>query len=1385
MNKCWANIDKSEGSFDTSLNVYFDKNNTGNKRSVKIALKDKDGNILDEMMIVQKPSEQVIYTNVKKSAFFTKQGCNNETEKGETLEYVVEQGKYTSLLSQSDADNKAIEDIAKNGQNWVNQNGKCITVLWKNSRKEKSFEKSDCNPDTEKGSIVEFVVEEGRFTSTVSQEDADKKASDYLEANGQSYANENGSCETVKWYNEEVSKDFKKNDCLVTEEGTIVTFTVPAGTYYSMVSQDDANRIAMEYIESEGQSYANANGECVRNIWYNEKKTGIFKNENCGLCKEGVDYVYTVEAGKYVYTTDEEITPEEGQNRANQKAIDEINQNGQVSANLYGECINKSNCFIGEYSKEIQKNDCGDDYTGSFVLISEEDLPGYPEDYVSDTQVNANTLVETAMNVTYKDEMQLLANNRGRCVENGKFLGKFSAEFTKDCSYGGEGATSSPILVTQDDVEGGPFEAYTQEEANELARVAVMEQGQGIANSKGVCVWTGEYSYSFTKECEDGQNGTSVTVTQDDVEGGPFVSNESKSDADMKAENAVMEQGQDIANSLGQCVSEGFSGYYEERFYRDDCDDCFEDLVGFLVTSDMCSGYPFIGATQNEANELAKDAVKAEGLSITRKNGPECTLKDQTPEWVDVEPAVTKCEECVSYKQQSDNNQCSPTFNQQRWVEGGDAVCEFTGTAASISVRKNDCEGGEKNGTLVEVTVEDLASIEGSGYPFKLCGSGRQEEANSLAASALEKYAQQIANSKGECQECATYSETFYMTCPSCQHASEGFVVTSDMTGGGYCPEYYNGSYEDALAAAMSDVKEQGQSICDKNSTAECVLDNTDPIWVNVEPAVYECQNGVSMQKQVNTNECYGGYGTEDNYRWVNGGSLTCQWTASDNITRVMTKECSDGGVGSSVTLSKTDMSQYASEFNDFVSFESQDAANDLLNSAYDKYGEDVANTKTGYNCTWTDTYYKEFTPVCSECYEYSGSPIKVTTEMIQGERVTSNKSLSDANEQAKVIVDENGQDYVNKNYSGNCIKVNSSATWSDTGSTRCNGCDSEKQQRDTNNCSSTYNQTRWISGGGRSCSDWNETSETYCYDHTEYYVGYDSCSGEYDYTYSHICDNCCDCGDYSGYTETGCNGNYTVYTGYDDCGNSDTTQSLEIGKCGYCGSYGSWSYDCSNGTKTRQDGCGNVDSGSMSSSEYCSQCSEGDPLWCENCGDSSPVYVATSETKCENCKSMQYYDQTNNCSSLSGEWREGGGVDCSYTGGSSITSYNCDTNKKLRVYGCGAQTWEDMTSAEISEHCTPVEKTWSVDGSVVAINGNCITYEYSYTNSCSTSQSETMYIWYEDEFGNTQSDSVDISMPANSSMSRESGEICVSSISVNSDASVTFTNGGSGTCYE
>lgn len=1386
VNNCWAKLDKTTGSGNETLHVYFGENNTGANRSVKIRAYDKTGEAVSEYTLVQLPKEATIYYNTEQTDSFqrtncpsgyigtyveytipagtysstvsvedanrkarealalegpayanvhgdcnqsvwknqkmTKQyqktGCDPDTEEGSMVDFTVEAGRFTSTVSQADADKQAEEYLDANGPAYANEHGECITVKWYNEPQSKQYQRTDCDPDTEEGTFVTFSVEAGQFSSNISQKDANDKAIAYLDANGPQYANENGECTTVKWYNDAQSGRFQRTDCLTTETGSFVDYTVEAGRFSSTVSKKDANDQAKAALAIEGPEYANEHGTCEESTWYNEEQRETFYKEGCPAGQIGAPYEYVVEAGKYSSTV--------SQQDANDKALQEIEDNGQATANLEGECVQDPNYFIGKASARVQKNDCDPEtQNGSWVDLTEKDLPGYPDAYVSHTsQPEADALAEAAMEL-HKQE---LANEKGTCIDKDLFIGVYSESFQKtDCADGGVGST---VEVDQDDVqEYGPFESYeSQEAANDLAKAAVKAHGEEIANRDGYCTWTGTYNENFQKDdCEEGETGSTVNIDQDDVTGGPFTSTESKAAADALAEAAVKEQGQALANQLGNCTDTPVYTGHAEGQYTPECDECFEG-VEMTVTAEMVNGGPVTSLVDQPTADAEAERILAEGGQAYANEHGTCNPMDDTPNWVDSDPLETECREGVSYKKQIDQNECSATYNTEQWVPGGDKTCSWVGTCDPRPTQKNDCTDG-MSGTIVEVTVEMC-----EGYPEDFTSTVSEEDANTKACQLLAERAQAVANAEGSCNDCFPVIEkTFYKTdCPSCQEDLTGMLVSVEDVGGPFCapdydaetaqttydtlaqayankniasctpkpvePDWQNvepaefecqegksmqkqqdmnecsgtyqefrwveggdltcswvgtcegidkqkddceegkrgttvhvtvdmcegypedftsfegqteadelacqllneraqavanaqGSCDDCFAIeektfykndcpnctedlvgmfvtedlvggpfcspdyssenAQSSYEELAQAYVNKNMASEsCTPKSTTPVWEDVSPAEYECQSGQSMKKQVDTNECSDSYNTN---QWVPGGDLTCQWTAPDS-SQQYTTECADSGVGSSVTVQSSELEGYP-----FVSYESPEDAEALRDAAFEAQGQEIANSKG--TCTWTAEYSKSFTGNRTDCPSCQrGGQMSVSSTTLNGSPVTSNISYQDAYNKAQELVESQGQAYADKN--APCESYTESANWQDTGSTRCSGCTSEKQQRDNASCSSTAGTTRWVSGGSRDCSEngtwstgsWSSYECNGC-TYQRHRTRTNSCGAsetEWDRSYNYA-----GCGDWSDYVEDGCgSGSYETYVRYtstNSCsGEERYNYEQKDGKCGY-----------------------------------------------------------------------------------------------------------------------------------------------------------------------------------------------------------------------------------------
>ncbi|THU30762.1 hypothetical protein FAM09_29625 [Niastella caeni] len=195
-----------------------------------------------------------LYYNVVKSGSFTRNNCGGGAS-GTTVTYTVAANTYVTDISQADADAQAQNDVNANGQNYANTNGQCY---WSSVAKSGTFTKNNCASGGT-GSQVTYNVEAGAYTSTISQADADAQAQNEVNANGQTYANNNGYC---TWYSVAKWGSFTRNNCGSGYTGSSVTYTVPANAYTSTISQADADQKAQNDVNNNGQTYANNNGTC-------------------------------------------------------------------------------------------------------------------------------------------------------------------------------------------------------------------------------------------------------------------------------------------------------------------------------------------------------------------------------------------------------------------------------------------------------------------------------------------------------------------------------------------------------------------------------------------------------------------------------------------------------------------------------------------------------------------------------------------------------------------------------------------------------------------------------------------------------------------------------------------------------------------------------------------------------------------------------------------------------------------------------------------------------------------------------------------------------------------------------------------------------------------
>ena len=1044
---CWLKKDKSFAKGDSEIKLTFGENGTGYERSAVIRVTSSDGKIVKEYKIVQ--NYVMLFSNERRTLVCQKQCGNGGVS--EPVELFVEEGIYRKP-SLEEANRLADEDLAEQCAEYQES----ALCYYGNDVIEREVQKNDCIEDGI-GDMVMYTVPAGKYTSNISKDDANNKAEVEFKPNGdaQKYANENGGC---TWYNDDITKDVRKDDCLVTEEGSLVPWTVNKGQYSSKVSKDDANKKALVEFEpgGKGQENANEKGSCRTVTWYNREYSADFPVTKCTMehFHPVPDKVrFTVEAGKYVWNEgDDPVDGKTGQEAADQMAINDANTNGPSYANLPENSTCEEGDFVlGVCEKTFRLNDCPEHFHSNSLTVNQDTdgVVGKPFKNYDMDQEAANSAACAAV-----DDFGQKWLSTQECIEDQKWEGHASKQFTKTCPNGGAGDT---ITLTEADLtaeQGKPFYSYiSPEDANSKALAALTTYGQAIADAKSDlgCTWIGEASDSVQRDnCQEGFFGSWVSVDASMTDGYPdnVKSRKSKADADTIARSVLDREKHDIANRIGTCEErEVFYGFYQMPAVRDNCEDCKTSEKNQVVTSDDVFGInQFPAFSKVEADAAAKHAMETERseddpniLKVTawvRKNVACITDETlaNTPNWVDARPEVSECRDGKSWKKQVNDNKCYTGTLKERWVEGGSAKCIFYGvgsrpfTPTCPSVYNGTTYNGRPSGN-VTITEIDLAQY----GPFEAYS---QSEANALVTAALDAHGLDMANSKaissGMCtwEAEASKSGVSKTNCGSCKQPEsecKNLTITSTQINGGKITS--TTSYKDAYDLAVQTVNDQAQVWVNKNCD-KCGDANLEAQWTVVGTSD-ECQNCKSVRLHKDTNPCSGTY-NQTSYREYG------------------TKDCSESGTwGSwSYTGSCDGCTRPKSRTNSCGKV--QTGSDDCSTWNYYGTGDCVGHTRyDAYRNSCTGEINNRYSVDCNNCCN-CGSYSATNTYDCNG-----------TTKVRKYVDDCGNVDWrtyeVNSPDCGGCT-----TSWIDTGNTRCQNGTSQKEQYDSCNSSNK----RWVSGG-------------------------------------------------------------------------------------------------------------------------------------------------------------------------------------------------------------------------------------------------------------------------------------------------------------------------------
>lgn len=232
-----------------------------------IVIRDQDRNVIKKLCYnfsgnPQNCDNGLLYSNMGVSGNFTKNDCGSGYI-ASTVAYNVYPGTYTSTVSQATVDQQALNDLNANGQNYANTHGACSLIVYYNEFKSGMFQRNTCTEAGYEGSWVQYQVLAGTYSSLISVEDANQKAQNEINANGQNYANTNGTCSPKVYYNVYKSGLFQRNTCEAGYRASWVTYQVLAGKYSSLISQEYVDQQAQDEIDANGQHYANVMGVCT------------------------------------------------------------------------------------------------------------------------------------------------------------------------------------------------------------------------------------------------------------------------------------------------------------------------------------------------------------------------------------------------------------------------------------------------------------------------------------------------------------------------------------------------------------------------------------------------------------------------------------------------------------------------------------------------------------------------------------------------------------------------------------------------------------------------------------------------------------------------------------------------------------------------------------------------------------------------------------------------------------------------------------------------------------------------------------------------------------------------------------------------------------------
>jgi hypothetical protein len=487
-------IGKTSECDENSRITYYEYDNLGRLRFIK----DENRNIakMYEYNTVAKQNGcPGTYYSKLTTETFTHSNCGAGYVGG-SITYTVPANKYTSTISQEDADAQVDNELFTSGQTYANTNGACI-LLYYNTVQSLTITSQNC-PAGYKGGNVTYTVPAGRYSTTVSQAAANQQALDEIAANAQAWANNPANSVCVV----DTDPDWEWDN--VNAYCQSINGQLPA---HQFVKETDVNPNSASYNQTRWTDVGPQDA-CPPGNYYNIARSQVFNKNDCS---GGSAVTYNVAPGIYSSTV--------SQAAADQLATNDINANGQAYANAHGTCCLPSFTYTSGLSSVLNYLTLSGS-TATFTWVF--GYPGY-------SSVQIGTITSACCRPT---STRVIPVNIGSSV--------FNVTITQ------YGDVSAQLM-------SGPVPTGTV-------------GFQGVFNLYANSYYSVAKSGYFTRNnCPAGQVGTGVTYN---VQAYRYYSITSQADADQLAQNEVNNNGQNYANTNGTCNvscsfawASGLSGY--------------------------------------------------------------------------------------------------------------------------------------------------------------------------------------------------------------------------------------------------------------------------------------------------------------------------------------------------------------------------------------------------------------------------------------------------------------------------------------------------------------------------------------------------------------------------------------------------------------------------------------------------------------------------------------------------------------------------------------------------------------------------------------------------------------------------------------------------------